>query len=303
MAGVFAIAATVALWAPWRTPPTDAAPFTFNIGPPEGEVFFGGVALSPGGRQIAAPMQDSSGQRYLRVFRLDSLASRRLPDTEGALVSSWSPDSRYLAFKTGVKLKKIDVTGGPPQSLCDIPNNGPPFTAWSNEGVILFSRGDGLWRVSAAGSAPVQVTALDASRQETFHLSPQFVRDGSRFLYWITNRQTARSGLFSGSLDGPPAKNRNLIFEGISPSTVYAPGARSVDYLLFGREGALMAQPFDIGKLQLTGEAFLVAPQVGSVGGGAAAVAVSNNGVLAYSSQGVDAPESSDEPWARENSA
>jgi hypothetical protein len=135
----------------------------------------------------------------------------------------------------------------------------------------------------------MQVTVLDASRQETFHLAPQFVRDGRHFLYWITNRQPARSALFSSSVDGPPAKNRNLVVEGISSSPIYAPGLRDADYLLFGREGALMAQHFDTSKLHLTGEAFLVAPQVGSVGGGVVAAAVSNNGVLAYSSEGTRA--------------
>jgi Tol biopolymer transport system component len=287
VAGIFAAAAIVAFWAPWRPPPTEAPPFTFNIDPPDGEVFFGGLSLSPDGRQIAAPVQDSSGQRYIRVFRLDSLASRRLPETEGALIASWSPDSRYLAFKTGTKLKTIDVIGGPAQYLCDVPSNGPPFTAWNREGAILFSRDDGLWRVSASGNTPTQVTVVDASRQEMFHFFPQFVSDERHFLYWISNRDSAHNALFSGSLDGPPAKSGKPVFDGISSSPVYA--SAHGDYLLFGRRGALMAQQFDSSKFQLTGEAFVVAPQVGTIGGGGVAASVSNNGVLAYSSAGTRA--------------
>lgn len=284
--GVFAVATVVALWSPWRSQPTVAPPFTFNVDPPEGEAFVGGFALSPDGRQIAAPMQDLNGGRYLRILRLDSLASRRLPDTEGALSASWSPDSRYVAFKAGAKLKKIDVTGGPPQFLCDTPVEVSPFTAWSSQGAILFGGGNGLWRVSASGGAPVQVTVSDATRQETLHLSPEFVRGGQNFLYWIANRQPARNGLFSGSLESPPVKNRNFVLEGIRRAPIYAPGLDNVEYLLFEREGALMAQRFDSRKLQLTGEVLLVAPQVGLVGGGATlAASVSNNGVLAYSSE------------------
>jgi hypothetical protein len=185
---LFAVAAVVGFWAPWRSQPADKPSFTFNINPSDGESFYGGLAVSPDGRQVAATVQDSSGRRYLRVYHLDSLASRSLPGTEGALTASWSPDSHSLAFAAGAKLKRIDVDGGAPQNLCDIPNDGPPFTAWSRDGVILFSRRDGLWRVSAVGGTPLQVTLSDPAREESFHLSPQFVRDGRHFLYSITNR-------------------------------------------------------------------------------------------------------------------
>jgi serine/threonine-protein kinase len=195
--GLFAVAAVVGFWAPWRSQPADKPSFTFNINPSDGESFYGGLAVSPDGRQVAATVQDSSGRRYLRVYHLDSLASRSLPGTEGALTASWSPDSHSLAFAAGAKLKRIDVDGGAPQNLCDIPNDGPPFTAWSRDGLILFSRRDGLWRVSAVGGTPLQVTLSDPrARSRSISLpSLSAMADTSFIRLQIGNRDAADSSV------------------------------------------------------------------------------------------------------------
>src|SRR5437879_5522841 len=126
-------------------------------------------------------MKDNAGPTRASTFQLELAASicgdftgHESPEFRVRL----APDTRYLAFTSGRKLKKVDVTGGPPQTLCDIPGGGPPFTTWSREDVILFSGRHGLWRVSASGGVPVRVTALETSRQEIEHIVPQFLPDG-----------------------------------------------------------------------------------------------------------------------------
>jgi len=81
---------------------------------------------------------DASGaQSGLWVHDMDTLAWRKLQDAEDALGPFWSPDSRYLAFSVRNQLKKIDVAGGPPQSLCTVPGVSGSG-AWGPDGVILF---------------------------------------------------------------------------------------------------------------------------------------------------------------------
>ena len=68
---------------------------------------------------------------------LDALDPQPLPGTEEAQYPFWSPDSRYIGFFAQGKLKKIAVTGGPAQNLCDAPD-GRGGT-WNREGVIVFA--------------------------------------------------------------------------------------------------------------------------------------------------------------------
>src|SRR5262249_38974944 len=71
--------------------------------------------VSPDGRRLAFPAITNATTQQLWVRDLDSLAAHPLPGTENASIFAfWSPDSRFLAFFADGKLRKIDVTGGPP---------------------------------------------------------------------------------------------------------------------------------------------------------------------------------------------
>ena len=106
--------------------------------------------VSPDGRTIAFAA-DGDGKRLIWIRPLDSLEARPLPGTDGVIRPFWSPDSRFIGFMAGGKLKKVDIAGGPPQTICDAPNGADG--SWSPEGVILFDgrAADPLWRVPAAG--------------------------------------------------------------------------------------------------------------------------------------------------------
>ncbi len=192
--------------------------------PPEGTSFStsgitGGPAmLSPDGKQLAYVAIAAEGKRMLWVRPLGSLAKQALTGTEGALFPFWSADSRSLGFFAQGKLKRIDLAGGPPMTLCDAANSRGG--AWSRDGVILFTPNttSGLFRVPASGGSPVVLTKLDPSRGEGSHRWPQFLPDGKHFLY--LNRRPAASsgvaeteGIYVSSLDG---KENKLVVRAVS---------------------------------------------------------------------------------------
>jgi Tol biopolymer transport system component len=245
------------------------------------------MAVSPDGQQVAFVAQRSEGARQLWLRAFDALEARPLAGTDGASKPFWSPDSRFLGFFAGGKLKRIAVSGGSPQTLCDAPS-GRGGT-WNRDGVILFvpSFGDRVHRVAASGGTASPVTRIDESRGEFGHTWPFFLPDGRHFLYVSYAARAARpedaSSVFLGSLD---SNERRLLFHARS-NVAYVPlsAGASQGHLLFWQSGALVARPFDAKRLRLTGEAFPVAEQLRFLGAsGAAIFSVSETGVLAYQS-------------------
>ena len=124
---------------------------------------------------------------------------------------------------------------------------------------------------AASGGTPTPITVLDAAHEESGHLTPLFLPDGNRFLYRIMGRDN--SGLYAGSLDSP---ERKRVSQEASPFAFTSP-----DRLLFMRERTLMAQRFDLNRLEVTGEPIRVAEGVATAGP-SAAFAASANGTLVY---------------------
>ena len=266
----------------FRRAPEPAETTRFPVFPPEKASFAGSFSLSPDGRRLACRVTMPDGTLMFALRSMDSLAARPLPGTEEGTYSFWSPDSRFLAFFAGGKLKKIDVAGGPAQTLCDTSGVGG---AWTRDGVIIFGRpSGGLQRVAAEGGVPAPVTSLDASRQENAHLAPRFLPDGRHFLYLVRSTQREQNGIYVGSLDAKPEAQPRQRHVETDTQAEYVPDRRGgPGYLLFLREATLMAQPFDPAGLRLTGSAVPVAEQVGAVPY-LATFSASTNGTLAYRS-------------------
>jgi len=265
-----------------RAPVTTRAVRSFIL-PPEKSIFnfvglnAGPVTVSPDGRRLAFVASASEGRNLLWVRPLDALSAQQLAGTEGAFHPFWSPDSRFLGFFADGKLKKIDAAGGPPITLCEAPM-GRGGT-WNLDGVIIFAPNNtgALHRVSASGGASSEVTKLDEARGELSHRWPCFLPDGRHFLYLgrgsiLSEGETA--AICVASLDSQGSK---LLLRANS-NTAYTQG-----HLLYLREGALLAQPFDARRLETTGDAFPIAEQIQHIPAlGRGVFSVSENGVLAY---------------------
>ena len=238
------------------------------------------MALSPDGRNIVFV---AGTQSVYRIWQrqVAALDATPIPGTEGGAFPFWSPDSRSVGFFADGKLKKIQVSGGPPTILSDAPAGRGG--SWSRDDVIVFAtapRGDvGLVRVSSGGGEATAVTKLDPTTGETSHRWPHFLPDGRHFLYTASTGtccpapQPARVRI--GSLDdGEPAVT---LFEAES-SVSYSAG-----YLLFARDSTLLAQPFDVDTRRTTGDAFPIAAGISWEGSRYVGAAVSQTGTLVYS--------------------
>ena len=171
-----------------------------------------------------------------------------------------------MGFAASGKLKKIDISGGPPQSLCDVVGEFYGGT-WNREGVLVFSESGRLFQVSDAGGPR---SDLGSSEQTGYVYQLAFLPDGRHFIY-----NTFIEGLRVASLDGGPS---SLVLDVRSMAAYVSPG-----FLLYHREGVLFAHAFDTKHFQLAGEPVRVADGVALAGGGIrAAFSVSDTGVLVF---------------------
>jgi Tol biopolymer transport system component len=205
-----------------------------------------------------------------------STAVHPVADTEDAQGSPfWSPDGRWLAFFSQGKLKKVSLFGGPALTICAMPSN--LGGTWNRDNVIVFAPVNRtvLHKVSAAGGTPEPITTLNVDRKENSHRSPYFLPDGRHFLFTARSDVIQNNLIFVGSLDSKEIKP----LLPAQSNVAYAEG-----FLLFAREGTLMAQRFDIDRLALSGEAVAVASRIGhNTPSSQAAFGVSSDGtVLAY---------------------
>jgi Tol biopolymer transport system component len=235
------------------------------------------LAISPDGRRLAFLAPGGGNYTMVWVRALDGATAQSLAGTEGATHPFWSPDSRFIAFTAGGKLKKIEAAGGPALTICDSESFGRG--TWNRDDIILFSprRLGPIHRVHAGGGTPEPVMPLDANAGETAHRHPYFLPDGRHFLF-TAYQAIVPAGLFVTSMDDT---RRTRLMDGGS-NAAYAQG-----FLLFLRDGTLLAQPFDAGTLTLTADARPVAEGVVTQPERAGTFSVSETGALVYQTSGV----------------
>ena len=214
---------------------------------PTGTGEVGLPAISPDGRRVAYPARRADGMPLIWVRDLDKSTPRALEGTEGGNRIFWSPDSKRVGFIVGETLKQISADGGPVKELARRAGTG---AAWADDDVILFVGGGGdIRRTTSSGGPDTAATILQGPDWE--HNFPSMLPDGRHFLFtakhWAGLAETGAQGIYMGSVDDPSA-SRQLLPE-LSKAVYAAPG-----YIVFAREGQLMAATFDPGAGRVTGE-------------------------------------------------
>jgi len=258
--------------------PLPLARFAFDTGRPllsSSWHQFGGLAISRDGQRLAWVASDGTvDQLYQR--RMDSLETRALPETAGASNPFFSPDGRWIGFFADRMLKKISVEGGAPVALAPAHDNRGG--CWSDGDEIAFApdAGSGLLRIPAGGGSTRPLTELDLSRGELSHRWPSLVAGADAVVFTMKTK-----GL--QSFDDAPivavslksGERKNVIDGGTGPS--YS----STGHLVYARGGALLAAPFDVSRLAVTGAPFTALEGVShSRGTGSAHYALSRTGTL-----------------------
>jgi Tol biopolymer transport system component len=270
-AGVLALALLALGVAYFKHSASGIGALRLTFTPPENLAFDNGqydyVIVSPDGQKLVFTGRSADGKRQLYVRSLDAMEATVLPGTDDALAPFWSPDSRSLGFGSQGKLKRIDLAGGRPQTLCDA--DRLEGGTWSRNGVIVFAPliPSGLFQIPATGGELKPVTKPDTGQG---HRYPYFLPDGRHFFFALFG---AKPGIAVGSLDSNEVKT---VLADTIPA-VYAPPG----WLLFVHNGALHAQAFDADKLDLRGEAFPLMRKT-NVEGQRATFSVSENGVLVW---------------------
>lgn len=217
------------------------------------------LAIAPDGKSVCLSMTDSvtkAAHLWLRSF--DDPILRRIEGTEGGYLPFWSPDGRHIGFSAARSaLKIVPVAGGPPTTVTeDI--SAPRGTTWMGDNTILLTTSmfTAIERVPADGGTLEPVTQLERDKGDLTHRWPASLPDGEHFLFYARVSESVGSehdAICVGSIK-----------EGSFKRLVKArsQGIYSAGHLLFVRENSLMAQPFDLDKLEMAGDPFPVVQDI-----------------------------------------
>ncbi len=297
--GVIAGAMTAGAAAMWYWTPTadqisETVPFRNKLFLPQGERlephFRHGVVLSPDGTQVAfLSGNPSTSTSKLYLHHLDQWQPRPIPGAENAVQPFFSPDGNWLGYVSlgGERstLQKVNLSGGDPVELCEC--DAWFGASWGPDDRIVFAADTGgLFRVSAFGGQPEQITQLDEAAGEVSHRLPHLLPDGKAVLF------TVRYGTFPMDWKRVRIFVQSLETGQRKPLLVDASDARYVPsgHLVFAREARLLAVPFDLERLEVTGDEVPVLEGISrsiytfntSRETGAAQFSFSATGVLAY---------------------
>lgn len=217
-----------------------------------GDYLFG-LSLAPDGRKLVYPAA-RAGVVSLWLHDLRNGETRALPGTDGAAMPFWSGDAGKIGFFASGHLRVLDLEGGRASDLAEAP--APRGGAWLPSGDVIFAptANGPLMRRAVSGSI-TRVTTLDAENGESAHAWPAVLPDGKHVIFLVNASQPSRAGIWIASLDNPASRKRLI---GADAQAIVANGL-----LLYLRDLALVAQPIDLEKQELTGRANAVGINVG----------------------------------------
>ncbi len=265
------------VWGLARPGPSGARVSRFVITPPQTAPLANrpgfDVIISPDGSRIAYLAQADTGGRMLYVRGLGELETEPIPGTVGADDPFFSPDGDWIGFESPRegRLMKVALSGGPPLTIFDDPNTRG--AVWGPDDAVIFARRDGLYRVPAVGGGTPERLSPEPVPGEIYG-SPR-VLPGARALVFSLTTGTGVEASHVAALSLETGE-RTLLTSGTNP--YYAASG----HLAFVRGTTLMAAPFDVERLQLTGDPVVLVEDIRRNLGVAADYALSDNGTLVY---------------------
>ena len=292
-----AIAGAAVIWLISPRPPAATAPVTRlqmsvspadQIGGTNGRPTRTAFALAPDGRTVVFSAQQTN-RRALYARRLDEPTATMIPGTDGGVSPFFSPDGQWIGYWAAAEMRKVPLRGGPPVLV--LPTTQIFGASWGDDGRIVFARGaGGLLEVSSAGGAPRELTTTDSERGEVSHRLPHVLPGGEAVLFTVVHQRFPRWDEAQIWIHSRSTGTSKLLIDGGADAR-YVPSG----HLLYVREGALLAAPFDLQRLEVTGGAVGIVPdvmQAAYVAGqpndsGGMQVSVSRTGTLVYVAGGI----------------
>ena len=233
--------------------------------------------ISPDGTRIAFPVRASGGSQFLATQLLSQSKATVLNGTENAFDAFFSPDSQWIGFFSGGKLKKISVQGGAAVTLCDAAPNARG-AAWGEDGQIIGTLdGQQLSIVPEAGGTP-QILAKPEDEGLRTYRYPQILPGGQNLIVTAAGKasvgyEDAEIRVFSLKTRKTKVVQRGGYFGRYLPS----------GHLVYLHQGTLFGVKFDASRLETRGQPAPVIEEVAGIPGqGAAPLGFSRNGTLVY---------------------
>jgi serine/threonine protein kinase/Tol biopolymer transport system component len=235
----------------------------------------GGFAVSPDGRSVAM-IGVRDGMRRLYIRRLDRPEAAEIDDTVGVNSVFFSPDSANVAFVPGsASLTRLSLADQQRVIVAPGADFNGDSGAWGSEWIV-YTRGSALWIVPPQGGKAKQLTALDTTRHEVLHGDPTVLPGGRTVLFSSLTTDSGAERIEAVSID---SRKRWVVIEhGIKP--VWSP----TGHLLFARDDAVWAVPFDPNSVTVRGRAVLVIPSgvVSTMLSGSPSFQLSSTGTLIF---------------------
>jgi Tol biopolymer transport system component len=227
------------------------------------------VFISPDGRRLAMSVNGAGGNAlYWREISEERF--QRLETGGEPFHPTFSPEGDWLAYVevSGSEdvLMRVALSGGAPRAVVPSGHRSIFTPSWSADGTIVYASDTGLWAVPGTGGEPRQLL-----ESQGWAAQPRLLPGSGALTY--TDRRDQSTYVLELDSDSTWL----LIAGGIDATYVATGHVVFVDL-----QGGLWAQPFDVDRLETTGDAVPMLSGLAVAGGAWAKYSISDGGTLVY---------------------